>query len=349
MSLHDPEPPRKPPADKRVRRFWLYAPYVVLLIAIMGWSLAWLWIRAEVAGRMDAAAAHLREAGFTMDWKARRIGGYPFRIDVTIDELRMAEPSGWALAAPQIKAEAYAYELGHWIGYAPAGVVLTRPVSGAVAITGQALRASYSTDLGAPRIAVEAVKPVFTPKTGAKPFLISAADYLDFHLHAAGDDRAEFLLRIDGAAAPTGGVLARIAQGKPMAIAWQAKASNVSALHGRDWPAAVRGWTAAGGVLDVEHGALTAGATALSLRPGQLAVDADGRLRGSVGLDLRQAPDIIRTLADAKAIDPGAADSAMTVAQARAAGGALTQADLTFLAGVTAFGPVAIGPAPKVY
>ena len=30
-------------------------------------------------------------------------------------------------------------------------------------------------------------------------------------------------------------------------------------------------------------------------------------------------------------------------------GGAVTQADLTFLAGVTAFGPVAIGPAPRVY
>jgi len=344
MTLHDQNPPRKP-----ARRFWLYAPYVVLLVAIVGWSLAWVWIRSEIAGRMDATASRLREAGFVMDWTSRRIDGYPFRIDVTLDGLRLAEPSGWALAAPRIKAEAYAYELGHWIGYAPAGVVLTRPVSGPVAITGQALRASYSTDLGAPRIAVEVVKPVFTPKAGSKPFMISAADYLDFHLHPAGGDQAEFLLRIDGAAAPGGGVLAYIAQGKPMVIAWQAKASNVSALHGRDWPADVQAWTAAGGGLDVEHGALTAGATALSLRPGRLTVGSDGRLRGSVGLDLRQAPNIIRTLADARTIDASAADSALTVAQARAAGGPVTQADLTFLAGVTTFGPVAIGPAPKVY
>jgi hypothetical protein len=134
-----------------------------------------------------------------------------------------------------------------------------------------------------------------------------------------------------------------------MAIAWQAKVSNASALHGRDWPAAVRAWTAAGGGLDIEHGALNAGVTVLNLRPGRLTVGSDGRLRGSVGLDLRQAPNLIRTLADAKAIDPGAADSALAVAQARAGGGPVTQADLTFLAGVTAFGPVAIGPAPKVY
>jgi hypothetical protein len=64
---------------------------------------------------------------------------------------------------------------------------------------------------------------------------------------------------------------------------------------------------------------------------------------------MRQAPNIIHALAEANAIDPSAADSAMSVAQARAGGGAVTQADLTFLAGVTAFGPVAVGPAPKVY
>jgi hypothetical protein len=87
----------------------------------------------------------------------------------------------------------------------------------------------------------------------------------------------------------------------------------------------------------------------VNLRPGRLDVGWDGRLRGTVGLDLRQAPGLIRGLAEAKAIDAGAADQAITVAQARAAGGPVTQADLTFLAGATTFGPVAIGPAPKVY
>jgi hypothetical protein len=65
-------------------------------------------------------------------------------------------------------------------------------------------------------------------------------------------------------------------------------------------------------------------------------------------LDLHQAPNIIRTLADSWKIEPFAAENAMTVAQARTAGGS-TRADLTFLAGAATFGPVAIGPAPKVY
>src|SRR5580693_9072889 len=110
MTLHEPDAPRKPRPDKGPRRFWLYAPYVVVLVAAIGWSAAWVWIRSEVAGRMDATAQRLREAGLTMDWKARRIDGYPFRVDVTLDDVRLAEPSGWALAASQIKAEAYAYK-----------------------------------------------------------------------------------------------------------------------------------------------------------------------------------------------------------------------------------------------
>jgi hypothetical protein len=345
MTLHDPNLPRK-----RLSRFWLYAPYVVVLIAAIGWSLVWLWLRAEIAHRMDATATRLREAGYTVDWTARRIDGYPFRIDVTLEQTRLAEPSGWALAAAEIRAEAYAYEPGHWIGYAPQGVVLTRPASGAVAITGPALRASYTrSDRGAPRIAVEGLKLVFTALAGAKPFAISRAEHLDFHLRPVEDDGAEFLLRIDGASAPPEAILARIAQDRPMDLSWEAKLSKVSALRGRDWPSAVRTWTAAGGDLEVARGGLTAGPAMVALRQGRLTVGSDGRLRGAVGLDLRQAPSVIRILADAKAIDPAAADAAAMVAQARAGGGMVTQADLTFLAGVTTFGPVAIGPAPKVY
>jgi hypothetical protein len=345
MTLPDPNAPRKP-----VRRFWLFAPYVVVVALAIAWSFVWLAVRTEVAGRMDAAAEHLRMAGYTIDWKARRIGGYPFRIDVTLDGLTLAERSGWTLAAPQIKAEAYAYRLDQWIGYAPSGVVLTRPLSGAVAITGQALRASYGgAGTDAPRIAVEGLKLAFTPARGAGPFLIQGADHLDFHSHAVGGDRAEFLLRVDGGTAPAGGLLAAIAQAKPMTIAWQGRLSHVSALRGRDWPATVQAWTAAGGALEVEHGLLDCGATVVNLRPGRLDVGWDGRLRGTLGLDLHQAPALIHALAQAKAIDPGAADQALSVAQAGAAGGPITQADLTFLAGVTAFGPVAIGPSPRVY
>ena len=316
---------------------------------MVAWSLAWVWIRGEVARGMDAGAERLRAAGYTVDWKARRIGGYPFRIDVTVDGLTLAERSGWALSAPQIRSEAYAYRLDQWIGYAPSGVVLTRPGSGGVAITGPVLRASYgAAGPDAPRVAVEGLKLAFIPEPGANPFPIRSAEHMDFHLRGLGGDRLEFLLRVDGAAA-SGGVLGAVAQTRPATIAWQAVVTHASALRGGDWPDAVRNWASAGGALDVEHGLLDAGPTHVELRPGALTVGADGRLRGSLGLDLGHAPGLIHALAEAKAIDAGAADLATSVAQARAAGGPAAQADLTFSAGATTFGPVAIGPSPKIY
>jgi hypothetical protein len=349
MTLPDPIAARKPPTG-RVSRFWLYAPYVALLVVATGWSVAWFVIRAEVAARMDAAARSARDAGYTLDWKARRIDGYPFRIEVTLDGIHVGEPSGWALSADQIKAETYAYALGHWVAYAPGGVVLNRPLSGPLSITGPALRASYAASgADAPRLAIEGLTLAFNPKPGAGPFWLKSVEHIDFHSRRAGPDQIAFLVRMDGASAPAGSLLNRIGQDKPMTIAWAGRLERAGAISGRDWPAAARAWMTAGGGLQVEHGLLSAGPVTVNLQPGRLDIDQDGRLRGTIGLDLAQAPNVIHTLAVAKAIDPGAASTALSVAQARAADGPTTRADLTFLAGVAAFGPVAIGPAPRVY
>jgi hypothetical protein len=344
-TLHDAPLPRKRP-----NRFWLYAPYVVVLAVAGLWSLAWIGIRVEVEEAMDKTAARLRDAGYVMEWKDRRIDGYPFRVDVTLDQPRIAEPSGWGLAAPQIKAEAYVYHLDHWIVAATQGVVLSRPNAGAVVINGQALRASYVwLPHSPPRVSVEGVKLAFTPQPGAKPFFITSADRLGLHLRPADGDKAEFVVQLDGASLPLQGLLARIAQNRPIALICQGTASNVSALHGHDWPSAVQAWTAAGGGVDIDRSQVTAGPAVLAAGQSRLTVGEDGRLRGTLGLDLRQAPGAVQAMAEANGIDPTVTRSAMAVAQALSGGQPIAHADVVFQAGVTTFGPVAIGPAPKVY
>jgi hypothetical protein len=344
MTLHDLPSPRKP------RRFWLYAPYVVVLIAAGFWTLAWIGIRIQIEQEMDRTAQRLRDAGYVMDWKARRIDGYPFRVDVTLDQPRIAEPSGWALAAPQLKAEAYSYHLDHWIIIAPQGLALSRPNAGAVAITGQALRASYVyLPHSPPRVSVEGVKLAFAPAPGATPFFISSADRVGLHMRPADGDKAQFVVKLEGASLPLQGLLARIAQGKPLGLDWQGTATNVSALHGRDWPTAVQAWTAAGGGLDLDRGQVAAGPAVLEAGKSRLTVGWDGRLRGALNLDLRQAPGALQAMGDTGAIEATAARSAVAVAQALSGDGAIAHADVVFQAGVTTFGPVAIGPAPKVY
>src|SRR4030095_10277381 len=113
MSLHDLPSTRKP------GRLGLYAPFVLLLIAIVVWSGFWFWARGEARTRMDAAAADLRKAGDAVRWKDRTLGGYPFRMDVTLTEFSARDPSGWALQAPKLEAEAFMHAPGHWMLAAP--------------------------------------------------------------------------------------------------------------------------------------------------------------------------------------------------------------------------------------
>jgi hypothetical protein len=123
----------------------------------------------------------------------------------------------------------------------------------------------------------------------------------------------------------------------------------MSAFTGRDWPAAVRAWAAAGGAMTVRSAGLTAGDALVNVASGQLTASRDGRLSGTLNLTLRQAPRGLNALAGSGVIASEAAQAASAVAQARQGAGDTAQAALTFQAGRTTFGPVALGPAPKVY
>ena len=91
MSLHDL------PAPRKRRRLGLYLPFVLLLAAVVGWTAYWLYARSETRVQMDAAVAGLKAAGYEVSWGERGIGGYPFRMNGTLTDARVREPSGWAL------------------------------------------------------------------------------------------------------------------------------------------------------------------------------------------------------------------------------------------------------------
>src|SRR5689334_4624738 len=107
-------------------RLGLYLPFAIALVAIVAWSAAWVMARRQVETRLDAAVADLSRAGYQLTWKERKLGGYPFRLDVTLTEVGVREPSGWGLQAPRIEAEAYMHAPGHWIIAAPESLTFVR-------------------------------------------------------------------------------------------------------------------------------------------------------------------------------------------------------------------------------
>jgi hypothetical protein len=342
--MPQPAPPVKPP-----RRFWLYAPYALVGAVALVWTLAWLGISHEIAARMDAETADLRAAGWTVDWAERTIDGYPFRIRVTIERPRLREPGGWGFEAPSLKAQANAYDLSHWITYAPAGLTLQRPTGGPVAVDGL-MRASLAIVGGTtPRIAVEGANLVFTPAKGSIAFPLSRAAHLGLFLRPSDGGRAEAYASFDGAVSAPDTLLGRMSGGRTTAMLADLFVDHAERLSGPSVAAALRRWSAAGGKVQVVRAGLAGDGAWLGVRPGELGLDQDGRLRGGVGLLAYGAPKIVRRLGAEGQINPLAAEAAAQIVEITEDAQGHARLDLNFVAGVTTIGPIPVGRAPKLY
>jgi hypothetical protein len=343
----DPNAPRKP------SRLGLYIPFGLLLVFMAVWSVAWFRARAEVVRRLDDGAAALQQAGYDVGWREREVGGYPFRLDVTLTDARIHDRSGWALEAPKVEAEAFMHAPTHWVVAAPQGLTFARPLGGPVRVTGRLIRMSLS-HFGnwPPNISFEGTGLTFSAAPGAAPFGLSAAERVEFHLRqapaAVGDAGGVWLSVANGKARLTG-LLGRIAGDKPISIEWDGRLSKMSAFHGTSWADAVRRWTAAGGRMDVKRGGLTAGDALIGVNSGDLGVASDGRVSGVLDVSLRQAPRALDEMGATGTIPPDRAEAASVVARARQGPNEVAHATLNFEAGRTTLGPVAISPAPKVY
>jgi hypothetical protein len=322
MTLPDTDMPRKP--EGRAKRRWLFGPYLLLLLLVIAWSSGWVYLKLASMRQLDQSAQALRDAGYQVGWASADFRGYPFRLEVTLTDARIAEPSGWAITTPHLHAEAAIYQLGRWTAVADDGVTLSRPEGGTVAVRGELIRASVDDlDKTPPNIVIEGRKLTFTPQAGGAPYPLSTAERLDINLRPGPNDQAALLFRVQNAGAHFSGLLGRIAQDRPVSANWESILSHVGAFKGPNWPAAVQAWTAGGGTARVTKAGLTAGDALIDTTAGDLTVDATGRLRGALQVELREA---------APSLMPDKA-----------------QATVTFDGGQTTLGPIGVGPAPRVY
>ena len=344
MSLPDPQPPRK------LSRLGVYAPMAIFVVLAIGWTAFWIWNRAETGRQMDATAAELRKAGYQISWASRGIGGYPFRLNVTLTGFRASEPAGWAVEAPRLESQAYMHAPGQWIIAATEGATFVRPVGGPVAVRGKLIRASLgSLKRYPPSFSFEGVELTFQPAPGAQPFGLASAERLEFHTRAGPDDEGGIFAEVKGGKAAPGGLMAALAGDKPVVFEWNSTLSKMSALTGADWPSAVRAWSAAGGRMTVRRAGLTAGDAAIGVSAGTLGADSGGRLSGLLDVTLRQAPRALAVMGATGLIPPEAAAAGAVVIAARQGTAQAARATINFQAGQTTLGPVALGPAPAVY
>ncbi|MBS0334980.1 MAG: DUF2125 domain-containing protein [Proteobacteria bacterium] len=346
MSVPDPPPSGKP------RHAILVVPFVLVGLFVIALSCGWVWARGEAARRMDAYRDAWDRAGYRLAWGSREIGGFPFRLDITLTDVSLREPSGWALRAPRIEGEAYLHAPTHWLIAAPAGATFVRPEGGPVVVTGRLIRASLSHFQNhPPNFSFEGVGLAFAPAPGAQPFALTAADRAEFHLRAGPDDEGGVFFSLEGGRPRGGSLLGRLAGDRPVAMQWNATMSRISAFDGPTWREAVRHWTQAGGRMTVRNAEVAAGEPVVQVRSGTVGVATDGRADGALAVTLAHPARAFDALAALGLVSADAAQSAGDIARARAraAGDETAEAEVDFQAGRTTFGPVSLGPAPRVY
>jgi hypothetical protein len=319
----------QPVAGRKLSRVGLYAPFAVAVVLIIAWSLGWLWLKSEAERRIDSAAASLRAGGGQIAWASRHIHGYPFRLDADFTDLHVADGSGWGLTLPELDAEALAFAPTHWMLVAPKGAVFAWPGDGPITVGASALRASIAgLKEHPPRISVEGQNLTFASAPGAKPFFLTAARDFQLYTRAGPQDQGAFLIGVGQARAQPDSRFARLANGGPVTFRIDLIFSHASAMKGADWPAAMRGWTAAGGGFSVRQVVARLGAQELDARDGNLAVDAHGDLDGVFTGALREPA-------------PGADDAAPDVYA--------PQVSLTIKDGRMTLAGTDLGPAPRAF
>ncbi|NSX34344.1 DUF2125 domain-containing protein [Brevundimonas vesicularis] len=345
---------------KRHSRKGLYAPFILVLIALAAWTGWWIFLTRQIDTRLEAQVQSLRDAGWDIRFADKSINGWPFRTHVALTNLIVQAPSGHAIKATELTAEANAYQPTKWVVVAPQGLMLTRAGKGEVAVKGDAIRMSASgIDQRWPNLALEMVNPVFTAQTGAEPFPIARAARIDFYArpHLEGStaptDDVDVMFRLVDGQGRADGPVEGFAQDGRLTTQLEAEIGQASLLKtGGDAVGVFSAWTKAGGTFRNVRGDLQAGDSRATLSSDVLRADANGRLTGQVQL---QAQKPLPALAGLMATRQGpvnrigAAGAAAAAGAAEATGQEQLPLTLVFRDGRTWLGPFPLAPAPKLF
>lgn len=340
----------------RHSRRGLATPFVIVGLLMAGWTGWWFYLTDQIETRFTAQVEVLRQDGWTVTHAPVTTTGWPFRTRVSMPQAEILAPSGHGIAAPELVAEANAWNPDHWVVLAPDGLTLTRADKGRIAIGGDGLRFSVS-HLRArfPDIRAEMIRPTFTALEGADPFPIASAERIQLetrpHLTdgTASTDELDVLFRmIDARGRPGGPVEGATRQGMLSADV-EGTIVGASRLQGMNAAGVFAAWTAAGGRFTTIRGRLKAGDSTAVLTSDALSARRDGRLQGSLAVTAEKPMAAIAGLAGSRSGAVNRAGAVGAAAATAASGERPVDLIIQFRDGRTWLGPFALAPAPKLF
>ncbi|MBV9076782.1 MAG: DUF2125 domain-containing protein [Methylobacteriaceae bacterium] len=268
------------PVRKKATRFRLYAPYALLALLAVGWSIAWFVIRGRVEHGLDQWLAAEAAQGRRWTCVDRRVGGYPFRIELTCSGVTLDRPDVTA-STGRLLVVAQVYAPNHVIAEA-AGPLRVEAGGTTAQASWSLLQSSIVSERGrVARVAVVADGPRIqvTPSNG-EPVELTGRK---LELHLRPDPRADG--SFDGAVSAAGTVVpgldALVGGTEPADLELVAAISRAAEFPARAVPAELERWRLAGGRLDLTRLSLVKGPRRVEVK-GQLGLDDQHRIDGQV-------------------------------------------------------------------
>lgn len=266
------------------KRKSILAPPLLLLTAIALWSGYW-FIGSHVAG--TAIANWLtNETGHGRRWTChdQRIGGFPFRFELTCSSVSIEEGRIRASAGP-LRAVALAYKPNHVVAELDGPAQATLASGHSFDATWSLLRVSAVVSDGRLQrydSVVEGFKA--TQADAPDGAAVAQAASLETHLRIAPDSPPEapsFDVAIDGKGVASPMIDALAGSSAPGDLTLRATMTRADAIGPGDPVDNLERWRLAGGKLIVAQLKATRGRIALDLR-GELALDDQHRIAGRV-------------------------------------------------------------------
>src|SRR5690606_938219 len=155
--------------------------------------------------------------------------------------------------------------------------------------------------------------------------------------------QAGMLFRLLDARGRPGGPVDRLSQGESFTLQVEAVIERGGQLRG-PWPQMLAAWSEAGGRLTAVRGEMRAGESAANLSSEALGVDPDGRLAGTVALEVDRAIPALAGLARSDQVDSRAAAGAAAAAAVQEGLSGDARLTLVFRDGRTLIGRFDLAP-----
>lgn len=289
--------PTADPDRPAPRRWRIFLPTILLLTLAAGWSLAWFWAAGKAGEELDGWIAREARKGRTYACGERRVGGYPFRIelDCVNPTARVELDGGSALAsAPRLVAVAQVYDPSKIIAELDGPVSVTAP---------DGRRADLAFTLAEASAKLEGRRfqrgslVLKTPRLVVGDAEIGAATEAQAHFRLAPEKPEgayDFAASIDKGVSP---MLDQLPIGAgPVDADLRLEATELGALAPAPLQERLRAFAAAGGQLHVAVAKVSRGDVG-AFATGDLTLDMAGRVNGALDVTARGIDDLVKGLA----------------------------------------------------